>query len=289
MFLIVSNPSAGKGKALTKTKELRRTLSARAVSHHLVALVDKSLSQAIKELPEPSAIKGIFVIGGDGTVHYLIQALKSEKIDLPIAVISAGSGNDFSRALNLHNHPIEQIVDLVTSSEPQAIDLLEVNGHWIAQILSTGFDAQVNRRANSSRLLRGKIKYTLSTLREILSLKCFKYEVVIDSVQLRIEGILLGISNGGNYGGGLQIVPSANQQDGMAELFFVKPISKLKLLFLFPKVFRGSHINHPDFVTIACKEGAILGETLVYGDGEPLPSGFLDFRIVPKAIRVWRL
>src|SRR5438445_10376418 len=43
----------------------------------------------------------ILIFGGDGTVHrHLAQLVK---LQLPVLVVPAGSGNDFARALDLHS------------------------------------------------------------------------------------------------------------------------------------------------------------------------------------------
>jgi diacylglycerol kinase (ATP) len=288
MYLIVSNPRAGGGEASEKSRELEENLKGREIPFFLLPAASTPLDESIRELRNQFSIEGIFVAGGDGTVHQLIQILKSEQIDLPVAILPAGSGNDFARSMNIFDQSIDQLVELVVTTEPQSIDLIEVNGTWVAQILSTGFDAQVNKRANDMKALSGKTKYTWATILEIRRLKKFRYNLILDGASSEIEGILLGVANGGNYGGGLNIVPHASQQDGIAELFFVKPISRLKLLLLFPLLFFARHIDHPDFLTLRCRSGSIVTEAFAYGDGEPLPQGALHFHVKSNALRVWR-
>jgi len=61
---------------------------------------------------------------------------------------------------------------------------------------------------------------------------------------------LLAIGNGIYYGGGLPILPMAETDDGYFHICLVKDVSNLKILFLFPSIFKGQHLKYSKYVEI---------------------------------------
>jgi len=51
-------------------------------------------------------------------------------------------------------------------------------------------------------------------------------------------------------GGGLKILPMAIPNDDYFDICVVKKVSRLKLLFLFPTIFKGNHIKLKKYVKI---------------------------------------
>ena len=63
------------------------------------------------------------------------------------------------------------------------------------------------------------------------------YEIEIDNKILDQDVMLLSVANGECYGGGMRICPGASNSDGVFDILVVRPVSKLVLLTIFPKVF----------------------------------------------------
>jgi diacylglycerol kinase (ATP) len=104
------------------------------------------------------------------------------------------------------------------------------------------------------------------------------------------EGPLLFVvaGNTDRYGGGMRITPKASLDDGLLDLCLVKPVSRLTLLRVFPKVFKGGHLDHPAVayaqtrsVTMESKEPAEL-----FADGEFIQSLPATIETLPSALDV---
>ena len=98
-------------------------------------------------------------------------------------------------------------------------------------------------------------------------------------------------ANGTTFGGGMRIAPQALLDDGMLDLVLVKEVGKLELLRVFPRVYKGSHIEHPAVSLGRAPKARVLSDRplIPWGDGEPLddtPSTEVTFRVVPRALRV---
>jgi diacylglycerol kinase (ATP) len=72
----------------------------------------------------------------------------------------------------------------------------------------------------------------------------------------------------------MKVCPHADQSDQMLDLMYVKDVSRLRLLAVFPRVFMGAHVNHPKIAFERASSFELEGKTLAFADGEylgPLP------------------
>lgn len=238
--------------------------------------------------------QGLVVVacGGDGTVHLAVNSLPNMKI--PVAVVPLGTGNDFARFIGIKN-PIEGIASL-KSGMPTALDLGVISlpdgqTRKFVGVVSCGFDAQVNERANTYRGPTGTLKYLIALLVELSKLSARQLEILIPGEAIRIESMtLVAIGNTTSYGGGMKMCPTADAHDGLLEVTFVAKVSRRLLLRVLPKVFWGTHVEHPLVTQASCVNIQIKGETFpVYADGERVGVGPVSVHVVADGLRVWQV
>ena len=284
--LLVINPASGGGKGKkigAATAELlhKRNLKFHQILENSAASTNHSLNTELSK----GDIERIVLVGGDGSVHLIIQKLALTEIQL--IVIPAGTGNDFVRAQNLPlNNPAE-ILNHSFSKPVEAIDLGFAGGEYFADILSTGFDSVVNERANRIKFIRGPMKYNVAIALELPIFKPKIYRFTVDGEPFESKAMLIAVANGSSYGGGMQVCPSASITDGLFDVMILAPVSKIEFLKVFPKVFSGKHITHPAVAIRRCREITIEADAIAYGDGErvgPLP---ITAKVVPKALLTW--
>src|SRR5699024_3643541 len=101
------------------------------------------------------------------------------------------------------------------------------------------------------------------------------YRIEVDGTRVQTEAMLVAVGNGPAYGGGLQICPEARMDDGLLDVLVVRPVSVPELVRVLPRVFRGSHLDHPAVQLLRGHRVELAGPELVcYADGErfrPLP------------------
>ena len=80
------------------------------------------------------------------------------------------------------------------------------------------------------------------------------------------------VSNHSRFGAGMFIAPEAKIDDGMLDLVVVEAISKVKLLRIFPKVYKGEHVGHPAVTIVRTRSARIyVDRTMTMAsDGEPI-------------------
>ena len=99
--------------------------------------------------------------------------------------------------------------------------------------------------------------------------------------------MLLAVANGESYGGGMRICPGASNSDGIFDILIVKPVTKIVLLTIFPKVFKGNHIPHPKIDVYKGKSLKLSGPTVSYADGEFVTKLPLEINNIPNALTTW--
>ncbi|MGA0083432.1 MAG: diacylglycerol/lipid kinase family protein, partial [Candidatus Nanopelagicales bacterium] len=271
MWLLVVNSKAGKGKSSYLAGKLEKLLKSNKLPYEVInnSTFDETLFDFQQKIKSGN-IKKVVAIGGDGLVNLCLQEIAES--DIALAVIPAGTGNDFARAVGVYKKSVEEIFNAIRSQDPTAIDLGLVTGdfgrRWYVQVLSTGFDALVNNLANKITWPKGQIKYTLATIFTLARFKPIKYELIIDDKEFNQNLMLLSVANGETYGGGMRICPNASNSDGIFDILLVHPVSKIVLLTIFPKVFAGKHIPHPKIEIFHGKEVKILADATAFADGE---------------------
>lgn len=114
MKVIIINPVAGNGRGLKVYSQFKkhnkgslanfRSFSTKYPGHA------EEIARQIAEIHH-DRIKMLYVIGGDGTFHEVLNGLHAYP-NIPVSFIPAGSGNDFVRGSTLSNRPLKLIEQL---------------------------------------------------------------------------------------------------------------------------------------------------------------------------------
>src|SRR5580765_5028259 len=282
---LLTNPTAGKGNgARTAAMALPRLLEA---GYGVRSLAGRSPEEALDLARQCVAdgIDALVVCGGDGMVHLGVQAVAG--VDTPLGIIPAGTGNDVARYLDLPRSDPALAANVVARGKARVIDLARVGSVYFVTVLAAGFDAIVNERANAMTWPKGQMRYNLATLAELRVLAPIPYVLELDGVEERLEASLVAVGNGPSFGGGLRITEGAVLDDGMLDVVVIKPLSKLELLRTYPKLFKGTHVHHPQYRHHRVRRVTVAAPGIVaYADGERIGALPLTIEVAPGALRV---
>jgi len=287
MWALLVNPISGSGKGATVGFEVAEFLASRqiefvVVSGESAADMSSHLQDFIVRYPD---CRGVIGVGGDGVLHLALQILVPAQI--PLAMIPAGTGNDFVRTLGWPLNDLHGYLTHIISRPPQAIDVGLSQGRWFGAILSTGFDSIVNEKANTMHWPKGPQKYNAAIAIELPRFKPRHYEIQLDDRLISTQAMLIAVANGRSYGGGMLVCPNASLHDGLFDVMVLHPVSKIEFLKVFPKVFKGTHIKHPAVEIIRSKNVAIRATAVAYADGERLGDTPLSAECVSGALHTW--
>lgn len=287
MWALVINPVAGQGKGATVGTYVAGWLTQRKIPYTLITgKSSTSLADQLGNfLEKRSDCEGVIAVGGDGLLHLVLQKIVPAQI--PLALIPAGTGNDFVRTLGWSLDSFDEHLECVTTTKPTPIDLGLVDGEWFGAILSTGFDSVVNEKANGLSWPKGAMKYNAAIAIELPRFRPRHYEIFLDDQTLSTEAMLIAVSNGRSYGGGMLVCPDANICDGLFDVMILRPVSKVEFLKVFPRVFTGTHVSHPAVEILRSKSVRIESKAVAYADGERIGQLPVSAECIPGALMSW--
>lgn len=296
---VVANPRAGRGTVGEEWERLLALLHGQGLS----PLGDLTQGPGhATELARQARRDGrelVVAVGGDGTVHEVANGLLADGPgdDVPtLGLIAVGSGCDYAKTFDLTAGIDAGIARLAWTEAPRTVDVGEVTyqgsggttTRLFVNIAEVGVGAEVvERAARLPRALGGGV-YLASFL---LTLPAFRRpEAVVAGDTGRYEGPMMNlvVAIGQVFGGGMRVAPHADPSDGQFDVQ-VQTGGKLDYVRGIPKVFKGTHVPHPDIresasalVEVRCEP-----ETRVEADGEVLGRTPARFRVLPGALRLW--
>ncbi|ANW21005.1 diacylglycerol kinase [Streptomyces clavuligerus] len=284
------NPAAGRGRGARAAKPAAREL--RGAGFLVRTVVGEDARDAARRAHEAVALGtgALIAVGGDGMVSLALQAVAGTTT--PLGVVAVGTGNDFARSLGL---PVRDparagrlAATALKAAPAPALDLGRAGERWFGTILATGFDSLVAERGARTRLPAGRFRYDLATLAELAALRPLPYRMRLDGgPALETEAVLVAVGNGPMYGGGMRMCPGARMDDGLLDVTVVAACDRRTLLRVFPRVYRGTHADHPAVTVHRARSVALRAPGITgYADGEPVGPLPLTARCVPGAVRV---
>ena len=282
---LLVNPTAGRGKFEGAVEDVRRRLEAGGVSTDVLVGRDADEAGDLARKAVADGVEQLIVMGGDGLVHIAVQAVAYSPVTL--GVIATGTGNDVARYLDLPRRAPVSAAEAILAGRQRTIDLAKAGGTYYVTVLAAGFDSLVNERANKMNWPSGQMRYNLATLAELRVFKPLQYTVELDGESRRLDAMLVAVGNGPSYGGGLRMCEGAELADGLLDVVVIKPVSRLELVKVYPRLFKGTHVTHPAYEHMRVRRISVAAPGIVaYADGErigPLP---LTVDVAPAALTV---
>lgn len=293
-LLVAVNPAASFGRNREVGGAVAERLVAAGYDVRLMREANLELLRRETEEAFAQGVDGLIVVGGDGMVSLGVNVLAGS--DVPLGLVAAGTGNDFARGLGVPFDDPARAIDALVEALGRPASAVDVgiarHGELATRygvVLSAGFDAIVNERANRMVRPRGPSRYLFALVRELWTFRAREYALEIDGVRRTQRAMLVSVANTPSLGGGLRIVPEAELTDGLLDVFIVHPLSRAALLRVLPRVYAGEHVDHPAVEFVRARRVRIEADDVVaYADGErigPLP---VDVEVAPGALRVFR-
>jgi len=151
-------------------------------------------------------------------------------------------------------------------------------------VLSCGFDAAINARANEMTWPKGSARYVRALAAELGRFRPYGYRMTLDDSVWESAGTLVAVANIPWIGGGLKIAPDAVIDDGLLDVVVAGPFTKPGVVKIFPGIYQGKHVGHPSVDIFRSR--SVLIEPLT--DLGPVPPvAFADGeRVGPLPLRV---
>ncbi|MBD8606285.1 YegS/Rv2252/BmrU family lipid kinase [Aeromicrobium sp. CFBP 8757] len=282
---LVVNPASGRHRAASIAERAAVRLRAAGHTAHLVEGADGASSHRLAAEAAATGADALVVVGGDGALHGVLDLVADG--DVLFGLLPAGTGNDTARSLGIPAHDVDAAIDVLLAGHVRTVDLARTGDSHVATVIASGFDSKVNERANAMRWPRGNMRYNLAILAELRSFEPLPFTLTLDGTPIEREAMLVAVGNGPSFGGGLRICEGAVIDDGLLDVVVINPVSKATLLRVFPQLYRGTHVDLPEFERHLVTEVTLSSPGIVaYGDGERLGALPLTATVRPGALRV---
>ena len=210
------NTQSGKGKAARSVEAICTVF--RAYGYEIEPrLIDFSANP----FDGNETIDLMVVAGGDGTVNYVVNAMKRKGLDIPLGVIPSGTANDFARALGMSREPLEAARQ-IASGGVERVDVGCVNGLWFVNIFSFGIFTTTSQRTPDKRKHRiGKLAYIIEGVKEFRSMHAVPLEIEADGERFDLRSLMVLIFNG-ETAGGFHLARRSSIKDGLFDCILLE-------------------------------------------------------------------
>jgi len=287
---LLVNPTAGKGRAANVVAKVTERLRAGGANVAILVGRDVEDAKALARQAIDDGVDALVALGGDGMVHLALNVVADTKT--PLGIVPAGTGNDLAATLQLPTKdPVAAagvVAERLAGAGARPMDAVRIGtDRWFGCVLSAGFDSRVNDRANRMTWPRGRMRYNLAILAELGVFKPIQFEIELDGVLWETEAMLVAVGNAKSYGAGMKVTPDAEIDDGLLDITVLGPVSKPEFLKAFPKVFKGTHKDHPAVTMRRAKTVSLAArDVTVYADGEYIGELPIGCEVVPGAVQV---
>jgi YegS/Rv2252/BmrU family lipid kinase len=296
--LVIVNPVAGSGRGERIWQRLEPKVRARLGQLMLQRTAGPGDAESIARA-NASAGGLTIVVGGDGTVHEVVNGVLTDRNSRRLAVIPAGSGNDFARNLKIPLDPA-QAVDRLGQGELRHLDVGHyslrspdgtVHSRLFVNSLSVGVSARANRlAARMRRILPGTLRYPLAGLVALLAEAPARYRVTAARETIHHgKALNLTLANGASFGGGLRISPGSLPDDGALDLVLIGPLGRMRALLALARLRSGSHVAMRGIRVLRLRDPIRIarerGPLLIEADGESFrATGELTIELLPARL-----
>jgi YegS/Rv2252/BmrU family lipid kinase len=289
-FYFIVNPEAGGGKKLSWLSSISSFFASRGLKFETVLTkAPKHATELARKAAEKYEV--VVAVGGDGTVNEVGNGLIDTQAAL--GIIPAGSGNDFSKELGYSKNTKKDLQQLI-SGQVAYTDVGLLNDKvYFFNAFGVGFDGEVAAHARAFlKYGRGFAGYLLSVLSTLSSYHFHRVRITIDSHEpIDKEIFFVAVANGSTYGGGFNVAPGAEINDGFFNICIVDKTSKLYALRQIPKFMKGKHVNLPIVHILTGKNISISADDFLQAqiDGElPARSKSFFIKVLPKKLKIIR-
>lgn len=295
-FIAIVNPAAGGGRSarlagaeISRLKEagLRIDVIASAGPGHASELANEAYLQGYRRF---------LAVGGDGTAHEIINGIFSREDPVEhveLGFLPLGTGNSFLR--DFTKNGAKSSFEALKAGRKRSVDLLRLRHAggtlYSFNLLSVGFTADVGAITNRMFKPFGHLGYLLGVFVKVAQLKRRPFKMRCDEDQEWDERrcLFLAFNNSKYTGGTMLIAPNADPSDGLIEYVRWGPIGRWGLVRMLPRLYDGTHIEHP----LASRRGvkrvefSLDAPVDVMVDGEILTVDCRLLEILPGAMDVY--
>ena len=298
-WFVIINPTSGNGSAKKKWGKIERLLKQHEFNFDFAFTeYEKHSSKLVQEAIKKD-ITNIISIGGDGTLHNIVNGIMSQNI-LPsnfvnVGVIPIGTGNDWIKTHKIPKN-IKAALNIIKSGNIMHQDLGEIDfknsnkpSVFFNNAAGVGFDGYVVSKVEKFKNI-GALSYLYGALTGIFFFKNFGCKININSEEILENILMLSVGLCKYSGGGMQLTNTPNPFDGLLDVSIAKNFNSWDVIKNLVNLFNGKIYTIKKVQTLKTTSLNIevnqANAPLIQADGELIGSGDIEIRVLPKSFFV---
>lgn len=297
--LFVINPSSGR----QNFKDNLNQIAGKLIMDKIVPTIDVFYTKKKDDAKKRVALlsKGeydfVVAVGGDGTLNEVVNGLILSGSDIPLAIISSGTVNDFATYLNLPSaSEVDRFCEMIKNFKMKKVDAGQINDEYFINVIAGGILTDIAYKVPKDRkAILGKMAYYVEGALELPKqffgdLMQLEFEVNGETRQEEVS--LFIVANSKSVGGFKDAAPMASVTDGKLDILVLKKVEFYQVSNLLFKFLQGEHPQHPSIEYLQADEIKIseVGEKTdisIDYDGELLEGGLpINIKVIPQALQI---
>jgi YegS/Rv2252/BmrU family lipid kinase len=294
-FVLIANPAAGRGRGDVALREVEDVLRGSGCAMETHRTAGPGEATRLAERAAASGRTAVVAVGGDGTLHEVLNGLLRAQVEErpALGIVPVGTGNDYARMLRIPGREAPTAARILRDGPIRTVDVGRLEGgdkgpEFFCNNVGLAFMADANAGHELSRILPGRLSYSLGGFAAYLKFHADSLTVTVDDVSLSGRFMIVHVGLGRYCGGGICLTPDASLDDGELHVCIVAERSKLKGFLQWPQLARGLKLD--DVSVLKGRRVRVQGprDMLAHADGEVrrVPTGVLVMTLLPGRLEL---
>ncbi len=298
---VIVNPFSARGKTRARWSDIREVIKHYFHEYKYIFTEKPTHATEIARQLLKEGFDLIIGVGGDGTLNEITNGFfKSDSReainnDASLAIIPSGTGSDFVRFMKIPRD-FRLSIQQIKNSKKRKFDVGRITfgspqpSTYFLNVADFGLGAEVVRHISQiPPEKRNALSYYKGLLSTIQTYKSKKVRIIIDHKEEISHRFLIGaIANGRIFGGGMQIAPQAEPDDGYFDLVLIEDMSRFEIIRNSRHLYTGNIHKHPKVTIKHARTIDVYSEDSepinIQYDGEVGQTTPAQFQIIEKSL-----
>ena len=293
-YLAIVNPAAGGGRCGKRAPAAVERLRAGGLEVEVRSTTAPEDATRIARQGFAEGYRSFIAGGGDGTDFEVVNGILPPALEsgetVRLGFLPLGTGNAFVRtwATDLAEHSIESLIR--RRRRPCDVMVLRhaAGEHYLINLFGFGMSVDTSKRAVKHKRW-GALSFVFASLETIVFARFPRLPLRLDGGALQDGPVAMLCVSNSPYAAQMLMAPDADVADGRVDVIRFEPMGRLAMVRAFPKLLKGTHVDHPRISAVQAREVRFeLDEEVdVMADGEVLRRLRLKkIEVLPRALEV---
>ena len=236
-IICVFNPISGTKQKDALLKKIEETTKTKNLYFESFISSPDGEYKLLRRKIEQEKFTDVVIVGGDGTISQVTNALRNCNVNF--GIIPAGSGNGLAYTAGIPKN-VTRALQMIFNESAKKTDAFLINNYYACMLSGLGFDAAVAHKF-AAHPKRGLKTYIQQTLLHFFKASTYRFEIILDNYSFFTDAYFISIANSNQFGNNVTIAPRAKLNDGLLDIVIVQKMNKARLAFAVLKQIRGNN------------------------------------------------